>query len=122
MAEEPPPTPLRVHFNEVVDKTWPELRPLVADLIASELGEGAVALTDGPGCPEGSHIHVAAGPAITAEILEPALKSGSLRGVVLPMLVSRRQRAPPSPRLSSSPSRCSICTIMLHQRPRSASR
>ena len=84
MAEEPPPTPLRVHFNEVVDKTWPELRPRVADLIASELGEGAVALTDGPGCPEGSHIHVAAGPAITAEILEPALKSGSLRGVVLP--------------------------------------
>jgi phosphoglycerate dehydrogenase-like enzyme len=84
MVDEPP-TPLRVHFSDVVDKNYPELRPRFVDLLPTFGGANAIVISHGGSvCPADAHICVAKGPAVTPEYLGVALESGALKAVVLP--------------------------------------
>ena len=84
-AQLPPPVPLRVHFSDVVDKTWPELRTRFMALLPSLAPDSQILVTAGAGpCPSDTHLFVAGGAAITADNLRPAVGAGNLKGVILP--------------------------------------
>lgn len=79
------PVPLRVHFSDVVDKTWPELRRRFMDLLPSLAPEGQIVVTEGSGpCPSDAHLFAAGGAAITTENLAPPVDARNLKGVILP--------------------------------------
>ena len=79
------PVPLRVHFSDVVDKTWPELRSRFLALLPSLASEGQVVVTEGAGpCPRDAHLFAAGGAAVTVGNLGPPVEAGNLRGVILP--------------------------------------
>ena len=82
-AHIPPPVPLRVHFSDVVDKTWPELRTRFMALLPSLAPDSQILVTEGAGpCPSDTHLFVAGGAAITADNLRPAVGAGNLKGVI----------------------------------------